>query len=301
MALDLSLLTPLLSNNGPDPEHYPALNNWFQEVGETIRKGNFPKENLPLVWEQCDPMCSEKTAAGRVCRKPHGYAGDFEIIDHIHTAWVSQDERYKKWDRYFQSQPACQAVRNRKAYFHAQLEELEDRIPNRNIQILNVGCGPCRDVLEFLETHPKTRIRFTCLDLDMNAISYGKKLCSEHSERVSFVRANVLRFTMNPVFDLVWSAGLFDYLSDRGFAALLRKLRGMTLAGGEVVVGNFSPANPSRDYMEFGHWFLNHRDEHHLCLLADRVGVPEGTLRIGQEPLGINLFLHVRGNGHVRA
>ena len=62
---------------------------------------------------------------------------------------------------------------------------------------------------------------------------------------------------------------------------------------GQLVVGNFSIANQSRDYMEFGDWFLNHRDVFELESLAIEAGAENNSIRVKSEATGVNLFLHV--------
>jgi hypothetical protein len=64
--------------------------------------------------------------------------------------------------------------------------------------------------------------------------------------------------------------------------------------GGELVIGNFSDCNPSRTYMELlGDWYLHHRSDEDLRLLAHQAGVPGSHVRIGCERLKVNLFLHI--------
>jgi hypothetical protein len=65
--------------------------------------------------------------------------------------------------------------------------------------------------------------------------------------------------------------------------------------GGLLTIGNFGPKNPSRDYMEFGHWFLRHRSENQLYDLAgDDVRTTAGdNVCVDREPEDINLFLHL--------
>ena len=42
-----------------------------------------------------------------------------------------------------------------------------------------------------------------------------------------------------------------------------------------------------------GEWVLFHRDEIELTSLALQAGVPDHAIRIGCEPEGVNLFLHL--------
>jgi hypothetical protein len=112
-----------------------------------------------------------------------------------------------------------------------------------------------------------------------------------------FRRENVLRLRLDRHFDLIWSAGLFDYLADQVFVMVLRRFVPFIRPGGELVIGNFSKNNPSRYWMEaVGDWKLHHRTESELRALAHAAGVDDQRLSIGAEPEGVNLFLHIRGH-----
>ena len=50
------------------------------------------------------PILSLETMQGHAYLKPHGYAGDFELIDKIYTYWKSDDPNLIRWDDYFHSQ-----------------------------------------------------------------------------------------------------------------------------------------------------------------------------------------------------
>ena len=61
-------------------------------------------------------------------------------------------------------------------------------------------------------------------------------------------------------------------------------------------MGNFSESNPSRAYMELlGDWHLEHRSPEKLRELGRRAGYSDQAMRVGSEPLGVNLFLHLEG------
>ena len=61
-----------------------------------------------------------------------------------------------------------------------------------------------------------------------------------------------------------------------------------------MTVGNFSTNNPTRPYMEFAEWFLNHRDKEHLISLAENAGLTHDSIYVGEESEGVNLFLHIQ-------
>ena len=153
-------------------------------------------------------------------------------------------------------------------------------------------------MFEWMSSNPSTLIHFDCVDIDAKAIKYARRLNNVHLHRVSFYHQNALRFNLKQNYDLIWSAGLFDYFEDKVFVHLLRRLLKGVKPNGEVIIGNFAEGNPSQGYMEIvGDWHLRHRSAKHLLALAYQCGVPTERARVGQEPQGVNLFLHV----HVQA
>ena len=217
----------------------------------------------------------------------------YEIIDRIYRQHVSTDPKLARWDRYFHTHAGPKAVRNRKDYFHVLLEQKLRTQGDRPLEILVVGSGPGRDLQEFLAAHPDSRVNVECLDIDPRAIAHARELNREFADRMTFRQQNALRFRPTKTYDLVWAAGLFDYFSDHPFELLVRRLISAVASGGELVIGNFSTANPSRAYMEFGEWHLQHRSAETLEALALGCGISPGNIRVGSEPEGVNLFLHL--------
>lgn len=285
----------MLAKGGPREQDWPLLDAWFETLDVWIEKGYYRSEDLPQVWNAWPQVfLTTNTLQGFVISRPHGYAGDFELIDRIYRYWTSPDPALARWDAYAHARPACQSVRNRKRYFIETMRALYRE--RGELSILDVGSGPGRDVRELLEAEP-VGIRVDCLDQDARAIAHARRVIGEHAAQVDFIQANALRFVAGERYDVVWSAGLFDYLSDRLFVRLLTRLLKMARPDGEVIVGNFSLNNPSRPYMEFGHWCLNHRSARTLTDLAIRAGANPDQVRVEQEPEGINLFLRVKKNG----
>jgi hypothetical protein len=52
------------------------------------------------------------------------------------------------------------------------------------------------------------------VELDAGAIAYANELLGPGTATVRFYQKNALRFHAPQSYDLIWSAGLFDYLSD---------------------------------------------------------------------------------------
>ncbi|MGB8490870.1 MAG: hypothetical protein WCE64_07405, partial [Bacteroidales bacterium] len=65
--------------------------------------------------------------------------------------------------------------------------------------------------------------------------------------------------------------------------------------GGELVIGNFSTENPSKNFMELvSDWYLNYRSREDLVRIAGEAGLLNGKVSIDSEALGVNLFLKIR-------
>ncbi|WP_461785036.1 class I SAM-dependent methyltransferase [Prosthecobacter sp.] len=289
------LLRELIANGGPMPNDYARLNRTLRQLGDAVRAKLIARDEVLAYAQDITHRHLEGTMQARALGKKFGYSGDFEIIEAIYTLQTAQEPHLRRWDLYFHSQAAPNAVRNRKAYFHQLLNSHTAGRSKARLNVLNVASGPVRDVREWVLDNPEREVLFDCVDAEIHAIEHAKRLCAPFAQRVEFYHRNVLRFLPAKGYELVWSAGLFDYLTDRTFVYLLKALMAVTKRGGEVVVGNFSEFNPSRDYMELlGDWVLQHRTRDHLRELALEAGAAADSIDVQWEPEGVNLFLHVR-------
>ncbi len=284
----------LVARGGPRPTEDVEFDSWLVGIDASIRTGAIGDTELARLRSAFGVALSAGTMQGFALTKPHGYAGDFEIIDNIYRYRTSADPRLACWDRYFHDHAAAKAVRNRKTYLHQLLDRHSAH--REQCRVLKIASGPGRSMFEWLTAHPAAPISFECVEVDANAIRFAAALNHRFLDRITFVEKNALRYRPDGQFDLVWAAGIFDYFNDKVFVSLLARLIGAVAPGGELVIGNFSDRNPSRPYMEvLNGWRLFHRSADHLRALARECGAPEERVTIGSEPEGVNLFLHIRG------
>lgn len=289
------LLRELIAAGGPMPAEYALLTRTLRLLGDAVRAKVIARDDVIAYAQDITSRHLEGTMQARALGKKYGYSGDYEMIDAIYTLRTAPEPHLRKWDLYFHAQAAPNAVRNRKSYFHHLLHAHTAGRPKEALRVLNVASGPGRDVREWVLDNPEREVFFDCVDAEIHAIECAKKMCAPFAHRVEFYHRNVLRFLPAKGYDLVWSAGLFDYLADRSFVYLLKALMAVTRRGGEVVVGNFSDFNPSRDYMELlGDWVLQHRTRDRLREMALEAGAAADSIEIQWEPEGVNLFLHIR-------
>lgn len=289
----ISFLQNIISRGGPETIEYDELNRIFDDLSCDYKAGKISGQALHLLQEGFGDECLENTLHGHIKSKPYGYAGDFMIIDKIYQEQLTSDERFVKWDIFWNNQSAAKAVRNRKDYF---LQTMTNRLKqNPSMRLLDVASGPARDLAELYKMTGQEQLQTVCVEADASAITYAKELNSANAASIEFVHKNIFRFNAVGCFDIVWSAGLFDYFDDSIFVKLLRKFISWTNRGGEVIIGNFGEGNPSRNYMEIvGEWYLIHRSAEHLTGLAMEAGAKLEDISVGSELEGVNLFLHVR-------
>jgi ubiquinone/menaquinone biosynthesis C-methylase UbiE len=275
------------AKTGPEKNDFKKLDEFYAEIYNLRLKNLISSDQFYSTrsWFG-ESMQSLKTLQGHVCMKPYGYDGDFEIIDKIYSNYHSEILVFKKWDSFFQSQDACVAVRNRKSFFINMLNQLE-----QGSKILNLGCGPCKDLLDYSIQNTK-KLSFVNVDIDQKAIDYSKIILKDaESINYEFIKVNILKYIPDQKFDLIWSSGLFDYVNDNTFVHLIKRFVSFLKPEGKLVIGNFNKMNNSLEYMEYGDWFLNYRDENKLFDLTKNI--TSSRINIDYEPLKLNLFLTI--------
>lgn len=303
METQLNWIQELVAKDGPTPEKYSKFTHWLDETLTRLEDGRYSAIDLEHIRQAFGEALSLETIQGFGLAKPHGYSGDYEMIDKLYQMHKTDDPHLRNWDEYLHAQSAPIAVRNRKNYFQSILKALEKSgCQNGPFQIFNVASGPGRDVFEYL-SYSNGHLHFDCIDADKDAIDYSKALCREMLDRITFIHKNVFRYRIPKKYRLIWSGGLFDYFDDKTFKYLLKHFLKQLDDDGELIIGNFSKSNTSRAYMEImGDWYLHYRDVDELITLAADCGIQKEDFLIDQEPLGTNLFLRIKkGSNFIHA
>ena len=285
----LKNLECIVDSNGPAMEEYDEFTQMLNKIGGKIKEDEAGRDAIIKIKSKCQCLKDKESLLGHILAKPYGYAGDFHIIDRIYK--YDKTENALKWDNYILSSSAAKALRNRKEYFK---EKVIQNLPGGSL--LNVASGPGRDLFELFNENPSLKINCTCVEMDHQAIEYAKELNKEYMSRIEFIQKNIFRYQTDKKYDLIWSAGLFDYFDDKAFVLLLKRFKGWLKNDGEIIIGNFNQdCNPNRTYMEFfGEWYLIHRTENQLRSLAKSAGFSDERTYVGREPENVNLFLHLK-------
>lgn len=284
----IQLLNKFIKQGGAEVWEYQALDYLIEDIYEQVQSGKISNEQLLNIRESFGEAFSTKTMQGFAFSKPYGYSGDFEIIERIYNYYIAPDPALQKWDLYWQNQPAARAVRNRKIFF---VEQMQAVFPNATGEVLNLASGPCSGIKDYFDLVPTSQIHFDCLDMDKNAIAYASKKLEYAQENLHFIHQNIFKFQPTKQYDLIWSAGLFDYFDDKTFKKILARLEHGLSSKGIILIGNFTTCNKSKPYMELFDWHLNYRDAIHLQAMAREVYSPtKYNISILSEREGVNYF-----------
>jgi SAM-dependent methyltransferase len=282
---DRVFLNALVEKGGPEPHEYSEF---------TAIVNNLEDQELEQFRSVIRDSLNENTLIGHGFVKPFGYPGDFTIIHNIYKMYINPDRKYSNWDRFFQNQAGAQAVRNRKDYFLKRCSEI-DAIADREKHVLILGSGPATDVNEYLLKNPESKLKFDLVDFDQNAIDFARMQNESFTDAINYFKINVLRFKPYLWYDLIWSAGLFDYFKDKHFVYMISKYYKYLAEGGEFIIGNFSHSNPTRRLMEvLSDWYLVHRSKNDLVRMALEAQASKEQVEVDMEELGVNLFLRIQ-------
>ena len=241
--------------------------------------------------------------------KPRGYAGDSEMMRMIYSNDYEGESTFAKLiHKHPIEQPGAEAVRNRRntitSWINSNRKKRKKEAP---LQVLSVACGPANELLDVFTT--KTAINelsFTLFDQDSYALLEAARLVDDIEKNIGkklsleYLRESVRTMIVAPQlstrwgqFHLIYSMGLFDYLTPPVAKAVLGKIYQLLMPGGELMVGNFHESNPSRHYMDYWlDWPIYYRSEDDLRELAADINPAE--LSIDADKTGIQLFFRIK-------
>ncbi|MBP1657945.1 MAG: hypothetical protein H6Q31_2546 [Bacteroidetes bacterium] len=247
------------------------------------------------------PYLLTTETADRFYSKPRGYAGDYLAIHRIYQNIPGGTSRLGPLiDRMFLETPPSHAVRNRRKILAEEIVATVGSIPARPARVLCMASGPASEVFDAFEVLPdKTHLKVTLMDIDLQALAFVDEVRNKRKlgSQLDLINENLIALylgrskTKIEPQHLIYSIGLIDYLSDK----LVNKLLGYVYAnlapGGRVILGNFHPCNPAKEFMDYVlEWNLIHRTEEDMHRLFQHSDFGRPCSRIQFEAQGVNLF-----------
>lgn len=226
----------------------------------------------PAIWRELVPVAQQHRVAAYLLqdpftawsfRKPRGYAGDAGLIDFLYKhpsvdyAVNSASDLGKEIYAYTSDAESSKAGRERRTILAETVDATAARADGA--EVLAIACGHMRETELSQALKDGTLKRW--IGLDQDPISVATVNAHKAGAAVSAIEGSVRGILRRSYdlgsFDLVYAAGLFDYLPRKTGIRLVEKAVEFLKPGGEFLFANFSNEITTDGYMEsFMDWPL---------------------------------------------
>lgn len=277
------------------------LNSSLIDFKQAMQGSGYEDVMWGYVFKEVFPYLMRSKFAERAYFKPKGYAGDFLMMEHIYANEPKGDGKLGEIvDTFCLERPGSLAIHGRRKLLRDQLARIsgEFAAKGKSTRIMNLACGPNRELFDFLKECPYSElIEALCVDIDPEALQYTNQFVNifPHRAAIRLMSENVIKWSLGRVthqlgkMDIIYSAGLCDYLDERLFRALVKQCYNHLNPGGTLLLGNFTAYPDSLFLDKLLKWELIYRDEQELKELF--APTPFGdNVHIIAEKENVNLF-----------
>lgn len=289
----------------------PQLMTLFDEFESEAERLSPEVVGIHRAFAQRDlhPLMLSAPYVNRTYTKPLGYAGDYEMINMLYRDTPEGHNSYAKMiHKFFVSIPISCSVRNRSdSLVDYIVKTVSSGGHSGPARILSVGCGAAWEIQRFIKSYPElSNVEFSLMDFNDETLGYAEKhinIALQESNiqyPVRIVHESVHQLLqraskskqeiVDQEYDLIYCAGLFDYLSDRVCQRLLRLFYYWANPGGKVFVTNMHPDTRHKYIMEhIVEWHLIYRSDSQMEKLWPKLG----QHRVLKDSTGINVCLEM--------
>jgi SAM-dependent methyltransferase len=235
------------------------------------------------------PVLTTAPVIARAYGKPLGYPGDFIVMLHIYKDGFEGDTAFGRvFHKLACEEPLSAGVRARKELVKELTggEYERRRAAGAPLRVMSLGCGPAREVVEYLTERPEPPrdVHWTLIDQEEKALSVAyHDVVRAIAGRAESCSAQCLYLSFEQLIkdpaairgepqDFIYCVGLFDYLNDRRGVALASALYERLGPGGLLAIGNALAPNGHFWLCEFVlDWTLLYRDRDALRRLGSAI------------------------------
>ncbi len=242
--------------------------------------------------------------------KPQGYPGDYLVMEHIYDGSPRGDTSFGRIAHLLGVHIGQFVVKRKDLVREAIAAVLVRSRSCGTINIVSLGAGPAQEVVEIARSEDAVMrpVEFVLVDQDPDALRFaGRAVSGALSGRrdnpplkIEPRQISVLRLLKEidptrlvPEADMIYSAGLFDYFSDRTCRTLTQRLYAALRPGGLLLLGNMKAGTDMAWPLELiADWSLTYRSAENVLSWADGLDGAEISLRT--EATGYDYLLSVR-------
>jgi len=264
-------------------ENHPDERALVKEVQEGFR-------------DETEPWFGQSWFANRARTKPSGFSGDYLMLLKLYEGSTPSRGIGAYIDLVLSELQLSNAVRARMDLARAFLiQEIESR--TGDLRILDMACGPCREFQDWPDFAGR-KIEVVAMDNDPAALHYVESQIAPSlptSTTIEPVRYNALR-TRNAAatikafgkFDIIYSVGLCDYLTDEHLIRILSGLDDTLNENGKLVIAfKDSDRYDKTPYQWHLDWFFYQRTVDDVLQLYERAGFDSDHLTLTRDTTGI--------------
>jgi SAM-dependent methyltransferase len=250
-----------------------------------------------------DYLLSKSYCINRARTWPQGQQGDYKTLEVAYKNTPLSEGIGYYLDHYLLNSSLGTAVRGRLEKLEGILrDELRKR---KKPSVLNIACGSCREVFALSSDIEASGARFTCIDIDNDALNFGAKRLSYTnispltSNQILLRKYNALRMFDHELNmsefgkqDIIYSVGFFDYLDSEFLVQLFGNLYELLNPGG-MLITSFKDVRRYReqDY----HWIVDwdgflQRDEEDFWKIFSNAKIPKEAITEKREDSGVIVF-----------
>lgn len=235
-------------------------------IDRLIRSLHDTRQRYWAVWQDVVPFVQQHPVAAYFhndpftrwsFEKPRGYSGDASLIDFIygHADIAAEIDAASPLGRelysYTRNAPSAVAVRERRDLLAREVDAVaQARGPET--EVLAIAAGHLREAEQSVALREGRLKRWVALDQDPHSV--GRTMRDFQGTRVDAMDGSVRGLLKNAYeigsFDLIYAAGLYDYLADKVAIKLTQTCLSMLKPGGVFLFANFSTEVPDDGYME---------------------------------------------------
>jgi extracellular factor (EF) 3-hydroxypalmitic acid methyl ester biosynthesis protein len=212
--------------------------------------------------------------------KPRGYAGDADLLDIIYRhdsikpLLEGATELGSAICEFASQVSACRSVVYRRELIAGRIDEIAKA--RNGCEVLAVACGHLREAELSQAVKSGSVARLVATDQDEQSLLVAQSYAMKIGDCVSTERLSVKDFIRKKhelgQFDLIYAAGLYDYLDAKTASRLTSRLFNLLNPGGRLLLGNFLNGLWEIPYMEtYMDWRLIHRNEDEIRAFASEI------------------------------
>ncbi len=244
------------------------------------RSRSFP-ERRELLKKMCYDLCAyaldQSDLLWRIRHKPFGYGGDFETLEMLYTGETHSQGVGKAWDAFVFRGGVLEMVAQRQKLLRDALRE--KCASQEQVSVLSIAAH-IRDILQVSKLSPECmkRSSFYCLEPEVKAITFYKKLLGDNPLKVQWDSRDITTTSLERGFDLIWLPRSLPYLNDEAVMLLFRKLWGLLNAAGVLLIAA-SPPSEHHLLLEWcTGWKLYGRSPEEMKTLFSQAGIDSSAI-----------------------